>query len=139
MKCFVEQCSFQAKKKRLCLRHYRALYYRLNKAKELTKVLNYKRSRYGRLYVSYKLLKHRCEGRYPIGPRRLYKGLPFLSKLEFLDWAANQSDYHRLYDDWVKHDFAYALTPTVDRIDPKIGYLIGNIRWLPFKKNARRQ
>lgn len=60
------------------------------------------------------------------------------SNKEFLDFIFNKSDYPKIHESWVKNNFNYKLSPTVDRIDNKGNYSLGNIRIITKSKNSSR-
>lgn len=66
----------------------------------------------------------------------LYAGLPQLSREEFYQWAKGNSDFWHLFRLWVASGYNQKLTPSVNRIDPDQGYLLGNIEWLTHSLNS---
>ena len=71
-----------------------------------------------------------------IARHKNYMGLPLLSRQAFYLWALENKDFKKLFDDWKVSGFEAKLCPTVDRIDPKKGYVLSNMRWLTRSKNS---
>ncbi len=67
----------------------------------------------------------------------LYKGLSICEKEQFYDFSWRNSDFTDLYIQWVISGFEKKYTPSIDRIDPKLGYVLGNMRWLTLSENSR--
>lgn len=57
-----------------------------------------------------------------------------LTKEEFLSTVGDE--FKQLYQNWKESNFQYRLTPSIDRIDPRKHYEIGNIRWITQGENA---
>ena len=70
--------------------------------------------------------------------KHLYVGKSLLSREDFYRWAFQSETLKRLYSEWVKSGYSRKLTPSVDRIDPKIGYEISNMEWVTHSENSRR-
>jgi hypothetical protein len=91
-----------------------------------------------RLTHTYIRMKQRVGGKvYPLAVK-IYAGLSLLPQEEFMSWATANKDFHRLFDAWVASGFIRRLSPSIDRIDPSIGYQISNMQWLTSSDNARR-
>ena len=60
---------------------------------------------------------------------------PSYSKKELHDWLYSQEKYHVLYDNWKRLDFQKDYSPSVDRLDNKIGYTIANIQVVTWAEN----
>lgn len=69
--------------------------------------------------------------------QRGYKGT-FISLDDFLDFARNDKTYKKLYKQWEKSGFDPRLTPTLDRISHKKGYVKGNLQFLTFSSNVSK-
>jgi len=95
----------------------------------------YEKSPEGFLMRAYRNMKSRVTG---VQKKRahLYAGLPILPKDDFYVWAKNNPDFWRLYRNWVKSGYNRKLTPSVNRIDPDEGYLLGNIEFLTHSVNS---
>lgn len=66
----------------------------------------------------------------------LYKGLPICEKEEFMEWALNNRVFKRLYNQWKAANYDIRFVPSPDRMDSYEGYVIGNIKWVPFSENC---
>lgn len=68
----------------------------------------------------------------------LYLGKSVLDKEDFYEWAKNSPELGAMWQDWVESDYERKLCPTVDRIDPSMGYFVSNMRWLTHSENSRQ-
>ena len=68
----------------------------------------------------------------------LYLGLDILDKQLFYELSLNSLEFHSLFSDWEKSNYNRKLTPSIDRIDSKKGYLIDNVQWITFSENCSR-
>ena len=66
----------------------------------------------------------------------LYGGLPILPKEKFYAWSRANLDFWRLYRVWAAAEYDRKLSPSVNRIDTKKGYEIGNIEWITHSANS---
>lgn len=97
----------------------------------------YERTVNGKLMRIYRNMQSRITG-VQKNKAHLYEGKSLLSREEFYDWAKSSPEFIRLYNDWVDSGYERKLAPTVDRIDPKLGYQLGNMQWLTHSENSRR-
>lgn len=67
-----------------------------------------------------------------------YKHLSLLSRNDFLTWAKTDSQFQYLFDVWRQSGHQHKLNPSVDRIDSKLGYEIGNMQWLTLQQNVSK-
>lgn len=65
-----------------------------------------------------------------------YKGLPLLSKDHFYTWSRRDNDFLYLFKQWIKYGCDGRLSPSVNRIDPALGFTISNIEWLTKSSNS---
>lgn len=84
------------------------------------------------LTFAYSHIRGRCTD--PKKPA--YNGLSFLQLDEFKAWAKADKDFHALFEIWVLAGHERVLLPTVNRINPKLGYVIDNIEWLTLSANC---
>lgn len=68
----------------------------------------------------------------------LYLGKEILNKEDFYNWALKNDTFLMLFKNWTEKNYDRKLTPSIDRIDPKKGYTLSNIRWLTHSENSRR-
>jgi hypothetical protein len=99
------------------------------------KVKEYEKTKKGFLVRKYRNMLSRVLG---IQKRKkhLYFGKEILSKESFYAWADNHKEFHFLFFNWTKSQYDRRLCPTVDRINPEIGYVISNMRWLTHSENS---
>lgn len=97
----------------------------------------YERTPKGFLMRKYRNMQSRITGIQKL-KAHLYKGKELLGREEYYSWAFNSDDFNRLYAQWVKSGYDRKLCPTVDRIDPKYGYFLENMRWITHSENSRR-
>lgn len=97
--------------------------------------IKYERTLKGHAMRTYRNMLSRVRGIQKKG-RHLYYGLPILDKYDFYEWTLNDRDYIFLWEQWVECGYQQKLTPSIDRIDPKHGYELWNIRWLTHSENS---
>lgn len=66
----------------------------------------------------------------------LYLGLEILAKEFFYDWSKNDTNFQRLHRVWTLNNYNMKLTPSINRIDPRLGYTIENIEWMTHSQNS---
>lgn len=69
---------------------------------------------------------------------RTVAGLPIVDRQTFYDWAKEQTQLYSLFWTYECSGWDFKLCPTVDRIDPKNGYVLGNMRFVTQSDNASR-
>lgn len=117
-----------------CERLKRKQYYHSGKGKLLYK--KYEKTKNGFLMRLYRNMKSRVLGICK-HKRHLYYGLEILDKEEFYAWAKNNEDFHSLFKEWEESGYERRLTPSVDRIDARHGYVLINMEFVPFHENCR--
>lgn len=65
-------------------------------------------------------------------------GQPILPRQTFYEWSLNNPDFHDLFEAWEKENYRQAISPSVDRIDPRFGYELWNMQWVTLGENVRR-
>lgn len=88
----------------------------------------------GKLVHTYNNMDRRVRG---YSKPHLYEGLSIMSRRTFYVWSLDNPDYIFLYKNWVKSDYDNKLSPSIDRIDSRRGYTIGNIRWITHSENSK--
>ena len=81
----------------------------------------------------------RHDGRATNSSNAQAKGI--MEREEFFSWCKdfeNLSTFMGLYFDWAGEGFPLHLAPSVDRINPDLGYVAGNLQWLSFEENCRK-
>jgi hypothetical protein len=64
-------------------------------------------------------------------------GMPVCDKDEFLQFALSHPEYLRLHRQWEENDFLRRFSPTVHRINRKVGYLLDNITFVVHGEKSR--
>jgi hypothetical protein len=67
----------------------------------------------------------------------LYAGLEILPKDDFYRWSMESQGFHCLFKAWEESGHQRRITPSIDRIDAYVGYVLGNMQWVPFSDNCR--
>lgn len=57
---------------------------------------------------------------------------------QFKEYIVN-SDYDKIYKNWVNSGYEKKLTPSIDRLDPKKNYTLDNIRICSLHENLARR
>ena len=70
--------------------------------------------------------------------KNYWVGLPIIDRDEFIEWAMKNSHFNRLFDAWEATGHIQRFVPTVDRVDPVKGYIIGNMEWVMMSENSHR-
>lgn len=146
----------------LCKKHYNAQYNKAKyKAKEPCRALGcsnpmspstglchpckreYEKERRRSTPSIYLALTHhnmvtRVKGRGDKRSRYLYKGLPIVSKDEFIEWALSDPAFKRQYAAWAAAGYERRLAPSIERIDSDKGYIHPNMEWISTSENCRR-
>ncbi len=97
----------------------------------------YERTPNGFLMRKYRNMKSRIEG-VQKAKHHLYVGKDLLSKEDFYNWSKGDPEFWRRFKIWEVSGYQRKLSPSVDRIDSKKGYLIGNMEWVDHSENSRR-
>lgn len=96
----------------------------------------YEKTKKGFLVRAYRNMLSRVKGiQRPLGNHR---GLEILDKTEFYDWALDNPDFHKLFEDWEEAEYNRKLTPSFDRIDPRFGYYVKNLQIVTHSENTVR-
>lgn len=82
----------------------------------------------------YSALQSRCRDSSDI----YYFNMEYCSREKFINKFKNCAIYLKLHNEWVDSSFSPKLTPSIDRMDPNIGYLIDNLQMLVHPKNAAK-
>lgn len=95
----------------------------------------YERTKKGKLMRTYRNMQSRVQGILK-KKAHLYAGLPILPRVEFYEWAMASNSFHQLFEGWVASGYKCGESPSVDRIDATLGYVLGNMRWLTHRENS---
>jgi hypothetical protein len=66
-------------------------------------------------------------------------GKPICTPHEFEQWCMGPNNFSlfiAMYHDWAMNGFNRWESPSIDRIDPNLGYTTDNIQWLTFEENC---
>lgn len=88
-------------------------------------------------YLSHKyyMIKNRCTS----NRRKSCSGREFLSKEDWDIFCKRTSEqFMDLYHKWQKSGYKRMLSPSIDRIDNKKGYILGNMQWLTLAENDKK-
>lgn len=96
----------------------------------------YEKTKGGFLMRMYRNMKSRING---IQKKKshLYKGKELINKDEFYLLAKSNVEFNKLFEEWELSNYNRKLTPSADRINPKLGYTIDNIRFITHSENSR--
>jgi hypothetical protein len=61
--------------------------------------------------------------------------LPDYSREELEKWLSTETNFNKLFDDWVKSNYSKWKTPSVDRINDYKPYCFSNIRLVTWEEN----
>ena len=65
-------------------------------------------------------------------------GKSILTKEDFYNWALSNNQFKILFEIWEENNYQNRLTPSIDRLDEKLGYIIENIQWITHSENSRK-
>lgn len=97
----------------------------------------YERTKSGKLMRMYRNMLSRVSG-VQSKKRHLYEGKEIIDKELFYKFAMESEKFHELYDGWVASGYQMKMSPSVDRIDSSLGYVIGNMEFVTHSENSRR-
>lgn len=97
----------------------------------------YEKSERGFLMRLYRNMKSRIVGVQKI-KHHLYQGKDLLDKKDFYAWAISSEQFKALFKAWTDSGFDRKLSPSVDRINPGLGYTLDNMEWVTHSENSRR-
>lgn len=96
----------------------------------------YEKTKKGKLVRSYRNMQSRVCGIVKTKVH-LYGGLDLLDRETFYAWSLSDPSFNTLFDAWEKSGYNKKLSPSIDRIETSIGYVLGNIRWITHSENSR--
>lgn len=118
----------------------------LNKCKECTKkyirerdtkqidMKRYRTNPDRYLKHKYYMMKGRCSGK---SNHKSYNGMEILAYDEWMEWTEKTYDvFIKLFRLWQESEYDRRLSPSIDRIDNKKGYIVGNMQWLTNYENT---
>jgi ribosomal protein L35 len=108
--------------------------YRQKTNNSITK--RYEKTKGGFLMRMYRNMKSRIAG-IQTKKSHLYLGKELMSKEDFYSIAKNSTEFDLLFNNWELNNYSRKLTPSIDRIDPKLGYIKSNIRFVTHSENSK--
>ena len=94
----------------------------------------YEKTKKGFLMRAYRNMLSRTKG---LVKPHIYKGLSILTREDFYNWAVDNTNFNSLFETWETDNYSRKLTPSVNRINPKLGYTLDNIEWITHSENSR--
>lgn len=85
----------------------------------------------------YQHMKDRVSGKTLI--KTTAEGQSIIDIKSFRKWTFETTNFLELFNDFVRHGFQRKMAPSIDRIDIKKGYIIGNIQWLTLTDNQTKR
>ena len=89
----------------------------------------------GKLMMTYNNMDRRVRGY--VNPEA-YQGKELLDRQEFYEWSKADVNYILLHKEWLEAGYSRKKSPSIDRIDSKLGYTIDNIEWVTHSVNSSR-
>lgn len=132
LKCKVENCEKNVHSRGFCNPHYLK-----DKRKRIPDIdKKYEKTINGFLMRTYRNMKSRVTGIQKL-KAHLYLGKELLPKEDFYNWSKNNLQFQNLYKNWVINNYDQKLSPSINRIDPNIGYRLDNIEWITHSMNSK--
>lgn len=99
--------------------------------------IKYEKTRNGFLMRKYRNMQSRVCGVQKL-KYHLYHDLEILPREDFYEWSKKSPDFENLFTSWEKSNYERKLCPSVDRVDPKKGYILTNMEWVTNSENSSR-
>lgn len=96
----------------------------------------YEKTQNGFLMRMYRNMKSRVTGVQKKNPY-LYVGKELIDKKDFYELAVSSNDFQALFKIWSDSGYVRKMCPSVDRINPELGYTKENIRFVTWEFNYR--
>ena len=97
----------------------------------------YEKTINGFLVRKYRNMKSRVNGVQKL-KFHLYYGLELLDKELFYSWSKESKTFNNLFENWIKNNYERKMCPSVDRVNPLLGYTLDNMEWVTMSENSRR-
>jgi hypothetical protein len=105
---------------------------------DLSKSALYRKTPIGFLSRRYYKMEYRINDSKDKYRNKYYKGLYLLPRKKFYEWALEHPTFLKLFNDYKMSGYHLTKTPTIDRINPAVGYKISNMEWVTLSENCRR-
>lgn len=89
------------------------------------------------LRQKYAQVKQRCTNKKRLDHKRYHDKLDIEIE-DFYNRFIKDEQFNRLYIDWQESNYEYCKCPSVDRINPKLGYSIDNIQFITHSQNSTK-
>jgi hypothetical protein len=91
----------------------------------------------GRIGKTYDAMTSRVRGKHK-ARAHIYEGLSICSREEFMEWAKNDDEFNKRFEDWLESGQQLSMSPSIDRINPEKGYDLDNMQWLTVSENTAK-
>lgn len=68
----------------------------------------------------------------------LYLGYDLLSRELFYAWSKSNENFISLFSVWEQSGYERKLTPSIDRLNSKLGYVLENLQWITHSENSKK-
>jgi len=70
------------------------------------------------------------------GQKPFYAGLEIMSRKDFINFGKNDKSFQRLFNYWLRNGMERADVPSINRINPELGYIHGNCEFIQQRLNS---
>ena len=137
----MKKCSKCTVNDRECSSYCRECYNKQQRERRLenknSTTKKYEKTEKGFLVRLYRNMESRIKG-IQKEKHYLYEGKEILKREDFYTWSLNNDTFHKLFKEWVDSGYDRKMTPSVDRVESSIGYIIDNMEWVTHSENSRR-
>lgn len=91
-----------------------------------------KRTILGKLQTMYASMKFRSK-------EERFKNVKIITKENFIQFGLKNDRYIILFNNWVESGYDNKLSPTIDRVNNKLGYIEGNLQFLTKSENCKKR
>ena len=125
----IEQRKRQYLKKKRYYLEYRKEYYIKNKERLIKSNEKYRRAFNGIISNMHNGIISRC---------KIHNRCKKFSRDWFINFCNNSEELKLLYNNWIENNYSFKLSPSIDRINNRMGYSKSNIQFLTKGDNARK-
>lgn len=92
----------------------------------------YRKTFTGYFCEAYARIRKRCNS-----DSKAYAGLFVLERSAWMQFLEDTKAIRfALFQAWEKSGYQHRLSPSIDRLEPRLGYSVGNLRWMPQGQNS---